>query len=351
MKIRIREQSGTSAIRRFDFQLAVALSYLLERICDKNIIVVLEALEDFAIIKGFDSSEQTVDIYQVKTKSAGNYTKSLLKDDDVIGKIFLTDYFFDSSSNSLNILCNQNINLFDKTLEFDNFKFVDKLEEDELEELNVNALAYLQNNSDYSESNVERYMGKLVYIKTTIPFQSSETPYEDMLVGLTARAISTYLGDSSNTISANAVYQACKLLIEQRTKYELKPGVEYALEDLVKQKGVDIKEIHSIINDAAKRNELDKKDYFEKASLYFSPQDFLSIKDYYPEFLAKKDDLEDPLFKDAYAKMKEMCIEKAKISSGYQALVDNICNEGYLALKDFEKPFIQLLSILVVFGG
>lgn len=351
MKIRIREQSGTDTIRKFDFQLAVALSYLLENICNNDAIVILESLEDFAVIKGFDFETQVVDVYQVKTKNNGNYTKSELKDDDVIGKIFLTDYLFDSKSNSLNIVCNQNINLCGKTLEFDNFSFSDKLTDEELKDLSEDALIYLKNNSDYDKTDVKQFFGKLIYIKTIIPFHSIETPYDDMLVGLTSRAITNYLHNPNNTINANAVYQACKFLILQRTKYKLESDAEYSLEDLIRQKGVDVKDVHRIINDASKRNELDKKDYLEYASRYFSPFDHSQIKEYYPEFLSKKDDLQDPVFRIAYLKLKKIYDDGVAKHEDYASLIDYVCQNGYNVLHNYDKPFVQLLTILVVFGG
>lgn len=351
MRIRVREQSGTDTIRKFDYQLAVALSYLLENIYDENTIVIIESLEDFAVLKGLDSSSRVVDVYQVKTKDHGNYTKSLLSEDDVIGKIFLTDYLFESHSQSLNIICNQNINLFGKTLEFDDFKFANVLDKKELEELSNEALRYLKDNSDFKEDNVDVFLGKLVYIKTVIPFHHTQTPYDDMLSGISSRAINSYLGNPNNTINANAIYEACKLLMLQKTKYRLQYGRDYSLDDLIAQKGICVKEIHRIINDSATRNELEKKDYLDKASVFFSPKDFVEIKEYFPVFLSKKDDLSDSLFQSAYICLRKIYREKAKASRDINELIKETCEAGFFALSNCDRPFIQLLSILIVFGS
>ena len=91
MNIRIREQAGTDAVRKFDYQMAVALDYLLSEM-DSDAIILIETLEDFAIFRNHGSENETIDVFQVKTKDSGLYAKSAINKDNVIGKIILTDY-------------------------------------------------------------------------------------------------------------------------------------------------------------------------------------------------------------------------------------------------------------------
>lgn len=108
MNITIREQAGTDAVRKFDYQMALALDYLLSEI-DNEVIVLIETLEDFAVFYNFGSEFEKIDIFQVKTMDKGLYTKSLLNTDNVIGKIILTDFYFISKANTLNIICNTSL--------------------------------------------------------------------------------------------------------------------------------------------------------------------------------------------------------------------------------------------------
>ena len=63
MKIRIREQAGTDAVRKFDYQMAVALDYLLSEM-DNDAIILIETLEDFAIFRNHGSENETIDVFQ-----------------------------------------------------------------------------------------------------------------------------------------------------------------------------------------------------------------------------------------------------------------------------------------------
>lgn len=91
MNIKIREQAGTDAVRKFDYQMAVALDYLLSEI-DGDVIILIETLEDFAVLHNFGSEFEKIDVYQVKTKDRGLYSKTSLYSDNVLGKIILTDF-------------------------------------------------------------------------------------------------------------------------------------------------------------------------------------------------------------------------------------------------------------------
>ena len=77
MSIKIREQAGTDAVRKFDYQMAVALDYLLNEI-DSDAFVLIETLEYFAVFRNIGLENETVDVYQVKTKDKGLYSKTTL---------------------------------------------------------------------------------------------------------------------------------------------------------------------------------------------------------------------------------------------------------------------------------
>lgn len=167
MNIRIREQAGTDAVRKFDYQMAVALDYLLTEI-DSDVIVLIETLEDFAVFHNFGSEFEKLDIYQVKTKDKGMYEKSLLYSDDVLGKIILTDFYFDSKANTLNIVCNTSLK-GTSTEELEAFVFVETLTPNEMTKLKANVTDYLDRQPEFS-GDVDNYWGKLIYIKSSLPF-------------------------------------------------------------------------------------------------------------------------------------------------------------------------------------
>ena len=62
MNIRIREQAGTDAVRKFDYQMAVALDYLLSEV-DSDTIILIETLEDFAVFRNYGEENETVDVF------------------------------------------------------------------------------------------------------------------------------------------------------------------------------------------------------------------------------------------------------------------------------------------------
>lgn len=77
MSIKIREQAGTDAGRKFDYQMAVALDYLLTHFND-DAIILIETLEDFAVLHNLGTETEKIDIFQVKTKNSGLYSKDSL---------------------------------------------------------------------------------------------------------------------------------------------------------------------------------------------------------------------------------------------------------------------------------
>ena len=146
MNIRIREQAGTDSVRKFDYQMAVALDYLLSEI-DSDTIILIETLEDFAVFRNHGTEFEEIEIYQVKTKNSGLYEKRTLLSDNVLGKIILTDFYFNSKSKTLNIVCNTPLKGA-STETLDNFVFENSLTPKELTELKLNVKTYLSKESD-----------------------------------------------------------------------------------------------------------------------------------------------------------------------------------------------------------
>lgn len=346
MNIKVREQAGTDTARKFDYQMAVALDYLLSEY-NNEAIILIETLEDFAVLRDLGTSSERIDIYQVKTKNSGQYTKTLLCDDNVLGKIILTDFFFDSKANSLNIVCNTNLK--GKTTEtFDNFVFEDKLSKKELKALKDNISDYLKQEPSFTKD-VSEYTKKLIYIKSALPFSAKEERYNEMLIGKTNNTIAEYLGDEKHSINPQIVFDTLKLLVEKQRKNKFDSDI-VGLDVAIERKGIHSNSVKAIIKQINDTSQLTKKEIFSYASSIFSPAEYLKIRDDYSNFVACKANLSDKAFEEA----KNIVYEEYKnLTTKYDNLdeiareVAKVC-EGKIPY--YPLSIIQILTIVVIYS-
>lgn len=347
MNIRIREQAGTDAVRKFDYQMAVALDYLLSEM-DNDAIVLIETLEDFAIFHNHGSENETVDIYQVKTKDKGLYEKNAMYKDNVLGKIILTDYYFDSASESLNIVCNTALKGA-STEERDNFLFESTLSARELEKLKANVTKYLREESDF-KGKIDAYWGKLIYIKSSLPFSGKEDRYSETLIGKTNNAIAKYLDDDNHSINPQAIFTTLKLLIDKRRRNKIsQPTID--VEEAIERKGIRSSEVKNIIDQAAVLHHLSKNEILQHAARIYTPTEYLDIKDKFSTFLSYRANLTDQAFLEAKKIIQE---EYYTLTREVVGTLDDIVR--CTAINCVEKvPFysraiIQIITIVVVFS-
>lgn len=346
MKIKIREQAGTDAVRKFDYQMAVALDYLLSGI-DSDVIVLIETLEDFAVFRNFGSDSQTIDVYQVKTKDKGVYSKSMLNSDNVIGKIILTDFYFDSKANTLNIICNTSLK-GKSTEEFDSFSFTERLTPKELAGLKSKVKEYLSKHPEFI-GNIDDYCGKLIYIKSQLPFSGKEDRYIETLIGKTNNTIAHYLDDENHNINPQAVFNTLKIIIDKQRRNKITtPEIE--LEDAFERKGISTVQLKEVIDKAAEINHLSKVEILQHAAAIFSPQEFLAIKQEYSAFLSYRDNLTDQAFIEAKNIVEE---EYKQLTTKLDSLDEVIRQVSYnctAKISYYSLPVIQILTIIVVYS-
>lgn len=347
MNIRIREQAGTDAVRKFDYQMAVALDYLLSEV-DSDTIILIETLEDFAVFRNYGEENETVDVFQVKTKDTGLYTKTALNKDNVLGKIILTDYYFDSKSKTLNIICNTPLK-GTSTEELDCFIFESTLSPNELTKLKSTVRDYMQNEIGFSGS-LEPYWGKLIYIKSSLPFSGKVDRYSETLVGKTNAAIAQYLDDENHTINPQAVFTTLKLLIDRKRRNKILQS-EIDVEEAIKQKGIHSSDVKAIIHQAAATNHLSKKDILQHAARIYTPSEYFIIQNEYPTFISYQANLVDKAFQDA---RKIIQNEYQTLSQQWTGSLDEIVR--CIAQKSIDKitfytpAIIQIIAIVVVFS-
>lgn len=346
MSIKIREQAGTDAARKFDYQMAAALDYLLNEI-DNDAIILIETLEDFAVFRNIGSEDETVDIYQVKTKDKGLYPKSALNSDNVLGKIILTDFYFDSKANTLNVICNVPLKGA-STEELDCFAFIDKLTPTELADLKANVMEYLGRQSDFS-GKPDDYWGKLIYIKSSLPFSGKEDRYVETLVGKTNSTIAHYLDDENHTINPQVVFNTLKILIDRQRRNKItSSGIE--VEDALVRKGISTTQLKEVIDRAAETNHLSKNEILQHASTIFSPQEFMDIKQEYSTFLSYRGNLTDRAFIEAKTIIEE---EYRQLTTKLDSLDDIVRQVSYNCVEKisyYSLPVIQILSIIVIYS-
>ena len=348
MNIKIREQAGTDAVRKFDYQMAVALDYLLSEI-DGDVIVLIETLEDFAVFHNFGSEFEKVDVYQVKTKDKGLYDKTSLYSDNVLGKIILTDFYFDTKANSLNIVCNTPLK-GKSTEALDCFGFIETLTENEVKNLKTNVVEYLDNQPEFS-GDVEDYWGKLIYIKSSLPFSNKDDRYIESLIGKTNNTITQYLGDENHTINPQVVFNILKLLVDKQRRNRVNSS-EISVEEAIVQKGISTSQVKEVIDKVAEITHLTKNEIFQHAATIFAPQEFLKIKQEYATFLSYRANLTDQAFIDA----KDMITEEYQrltVSAEFDTLDDIVRQVSYdcmVKIPYYSLPVIQILTIVVVYS-
>lgn len=348
MNIKIREQAGTDAVRKFDYQMAVALDYLLSEI-DGDVIVLIETLEDFAVFHNFGSEFEKIDVYQVKTKDRGLYDKTSLYSDNVLGKIILTDFYFDAKANSLNIVCNTPLK-GKSTEALDCFGFIETLTENEVKNLKTNVVEYLDNQPEFS-GDVEDYWGKLIYIKSSLPFSSKDDRYIESLIGKTNRTITQYLGDENHTINPQVVFNILKLLVDKQRRNRINSS-EISVEEAIVQKGISTDHVKEVIDKVAETTHLTKNEIFQHAATIFAPQEYLKIKQEYATFLSYRANLTDQAFLDA----KDMITEEYQrltVNTEFDTLDDIVRQVSYncmVKIPYYSLPVIQILTIVVVYS-
>ena len=346
MSIKIREQAGTDAVRKFDYQRAVALGYLLSEI-DSDAFVLIETLEDFAVFRNIGLEDETIDVYQVKTKDKGLYSKTTLNSDNVLGKIILTDFYFDSKANTLNIVCNTSLK-GTSTEELDCFAFVEKLTPQELADLKANVVEYLGKHPDFS-GKLDDYWGKLIYIKSSLPFAGKEERYEETLVGKTNSTITHYLGDEDHSINPQAVFNTLKLLIDRQRRNKIITS-EIEINEALAKKGISTEQLKQVIDTAAETTHLSKNEILQHASTIFTPQEYKEIRQDYSTFLSCRANLADRAFIEAKTIIEK---EYQKLTPQYDSLDDIVRQVAYNCVEQipyYSLPVIRILTIVVVYS-
>ncbi len=346
MNLQIREQSGTDVARKFDYQMAVALDYLLSEYKEGTIILI-ETLEDFAVLHDLNTANEKVDIFQVKTKNAGLYTKSSILENNVIGKIILTDFYFDSKANTLNIICNTNLK-GSKTEHLSNFKLVEKLSPKELNQIKENVAEYIKCEPRFSED-IQKYTGKLIYIKSDLPFSEKQERYSEMLIGKTNNIISEYLDDENHCISPSVIFNTLKLLINKKRSHLFNTS-SVELEEAIDKKGIKSDVVKEVIDKAVELSYLTKKEILHLASTIYPPKDFISIKEEYPRYLSYRANLSDKLFSNAKRTVKEEYEKLTPLYASLDEIALNVTKNCANKIPYYSLPIIQILTIVVIYS-
>lgn len=344
--LRIREQIGTDTVRKFDYQMAVAIDYLLTEI-NSDVIVLIETLEDFAIFRNPGTALEEVEIYQVKTKNAGLYTKNDLYDNNVLGKIILTDIYFDSKSKILNIICNQNLKGSSTEL-LDKFIFEEAFTKKELESLKTNIIEYLKVNN-VSTDKIDGYIGKLVYIKSQLPFSGKEDRYEETLVGKTNSVITDYLNEENHCINPSTIYKTLKILIDKRRRTKIMAN-QVSENEALELKGIPTSEVRKIIDKANDSINLSKADILQHAVEIFGPLEYEEIKRNYSKYLAYKSNLTDKAYESAHCIIKDEYNKLLSCCNTINELITSVAKNCITLIPYYSPAIIEIISIVVAYS-
>ncbi|MFL0154123.1 dsDNA nuclease domain-containing protein [Tenacibaculum maritimum] len=114
--IKPRENAGSTASNRFDYQKNWAICKLIELSKSNSDFLLAFEFHDDIILFNSSSNPSSIDFFQVKTKKTGKHTlNSLLKiprksKNSILGKLLTNKINFDSETSSLNIISNSHFN-------------------------------------------------------------------------------------------------------------------------------------------------------------------------------------------------------------------------------------------------
>ncbi len=283
--MKVRERVGADIPNRFDYQLALSMLYLIDS--KEPITVIIETLEDFAIVKNINNKE-IVDIYQVKTVGAGLISKSTLLSENVYGKLYLTDSFFSNNANTLNIISNNNLKGA-ATERLDKFKIFDKFSQKEKNQIYENIEKYFNDNKIfYNKKDINS--GKLVFVKTSLPLK--DTLFEKMLIGSVNELLNENRYDQS--INPAVVFKTLKDYFIKVRNANIEE--EITLEEAKAKRGINSNILNILLQNAKQAQTISKTELVSFCSQFLKADEILKVKNEYSNFIAKNSDICDNIF-------------------------------------------------------
>ena len=337
--MKTREKVGSDIPNRFDYQLALSMSYLIDS--TEPITIIIETLEDFAIVKNINDKE-IVDIYQVKTVNSGLITKSTLINEDVYGKLYLTDNYFDNKANTLNIISNSNLK-GNETEKFDKFKIFDKFTSGERKQIYNNIEKYFKDN-DIPYDQKEINSNKLIFIKTNLPLKDSL--FEKTLIGSVNELLNKNLFDQS--INPAVVFKTLKdyFIKVRNTSIE----DELSFEDAKNKRGISSDILDLLLDNAKQSLSLSKSQILSYCNSFLTASEIIKVKNEYSNFVARSNDISDNVFIKFKKKLnddfEEFIKENRQLNTGeaIKSFTNQYPNSTY------SKEFIIVCLITHIYG-
>lgn len=121
------------------------------------------------------------------------------------------------------------------------------------------------------------------------------------------------------------------------------------IDEAIALKGIPSKTVKKIIDKAVETQKLSKTEILQYASTIFSPQEFLKIKEDYPQFLSYKANLEDRVFLEAKNTVEN---EYKRLTESLDSLDEIARQVAYNCVEKipyYSLAVIQLLTIIVIY--
>ena len=214
--------------------------------------------------------------------------------------------------------------------------------------MKANVVEYLGKHPDFS-GKLDDYWGKLIYIKSSLPFSIKEERYEETLVGKTNSTIAHYLGDENHSINPQAVFNTLKLLIDRQRRNKIITS-EIEINEALAKKGISTEQLKQVIDTAAETTHLSKNEILQHASTVFTPQEYKEIRQDYSTFLSYRANLADRAFIEAKTIIEQ---EYQKLTPQYDSLDDIVRQVAYNCVEQipyYSLPVIRILTIVVVYS-
>ncbi len=337
--MKTREKVGADIPNRFDYQLALSMSYLIDS--TEQITIIIETLEDFAIVRN-NNDKEVVDVYQVKTVNSGLITKSTLINEDVYGKLYLTDNYFDNKANTLNIISNSNLK-GNETEKIDRFKIFDKFTPGERKQIYNNIEKYFKdNNISYDKKEINS--NKLIFIKTNLPLKDSL--FEKTLIGSVNELLNKNLFDQS--INPAVVFKTLKDYFIKVRNTSIDD--ELSFEDAKIKRGISSDILDLLLDNAKQSLSLNKSQILSYCDSFLTTSEIIKVKNEYSNFVARSNDIGDNVFikfkKKLYDDFGEFIKENSNLNTGeaIKSFTNQYPNSTY------SKDFIIVCLIAHIYG-
>lgn len=345
-----RENAGSMASNRFDFQKNWAICKLIELTQkEEDFVLAFEFYEDIIVLDS-SNTPKYIDFYQIKTRNSGKYTlNSLLKKtagSSILGKLFFNAVNFQEETKSLNLVCNSNYSFTDKTLSEKELVRGLDLEQKDID--NIVEKIEIELNIDWLKDIL-----KLVsFQKTDLTINEHGAITKDLLYSFIEKKFS-----SEVKYNPTALYRSIFDEVNRKNNVEKKPS---NLDEVLKYKAISKNEFERIlavtITEPNKIDKLKENVFFQLNSIGVSISEQYKFKEAWKDVEVELLKINNTYFTRTRALIKSILKEKSELlDNELRVVLDLVYLEINKERNDkhefmYSEHFFKIIILLEIYG-